>query len=73
MHHMYSIARNLVCKYWDITSSQHTIIGPLGQYRPVNETNILKEFRWRADSGPIYMGLVSRNLLRVLDQVIRKL
>ena len=57
--YMYSIARNPICEYWDITSSQHTI-GLSGHHRPASETNILMEFRWWADSGPIYMGLVAR-------------
>ena len=57
--YMYSIARNPICEYWDITSSQHTI-GLSGHHRPANETNILMAFRWRADSDPIYMGLVAR-------------
>ena len=38
---------------------QHTI-GLSGHHRPANETYILMVFRWRADSGPIYMGLVAR-------------
>ena len=53
--YMYFIARISIFHI----SSQHTI-GLLGHHRPANETNILMVFRWRADSGSIYMGLVAR-------------
>ena len=70
--YMYSMVRNLICEYWDITSSQHTI-GLSGHHRPANLPNILMA----SVGGPIEARSIWASspeyLFRVKDQVIYQL